>query len=69
MSERQTVALNNITLWQDWHRNDRRYGLTMTTSDGETVWLSLSNMSKTNPDRIKLERWAEEQLCKSKDSN
>ena len=59
-----TDNLDNIRLYFDGHR----YWLTMNSEAGQ-VSLSLSNMYELNPDRIKLEAWAKEQLSKAEDSN
>jgi hypothetical protein len=64
---RATRRLDNIELWQD---DKGAYWITVTSEvEPEPVRLGLSNMFRLNPDRIKLEAWAEEQLCKSEISN
>ena len=64
---RKTARLDNIELWQD---DSGAYWITVTSkAEPGPVRLGLSNMFRLNPDRIKLEAWAEEQLCKSDNPN
>jgi hypothetical protein len=64
---RTTKQLNNIELWQD--ERGEYWISVVSAAQPEPVRLGLSRMNRENLDRIKLEAWAEEQLCKSEHSN
>jgi hypothetical protein len=58
---RQTNQVDHILVRQD---DDGDYWIVITSASG-TVGMSLSSNHHTNPNRIKLEAWAEDQLCRA----